>query len=1540
MTESRDTPLYAPYTSYGEMQDAYLRLSEEYELAGDCIPESLRPHFEEFLGRAVATGVILESASERRSAQGLIDYWTGQLKESGVVGESLRSQPLRRYDPDQAPELPEHACPYVGLAPYGEGEADRFFGREDLARQVVAELKRFRIVLIQGVAGCGRTSLVQAGVLPLLREDAIPGSRSWRYVTLTPGANPEWPAELLPEDPPSLSKVAAALADGKPPGVTLLLIDQLEELFQLASPSSRRSYMDAIMRSLVRPDVRIILSLRKEFEGQLTEGGLLPSASLSGQPLPSVLSVNPLAAAELRAVIEKPAAKVGLLYEPGLVDRLVGEFLGDPTGLPLLQITLTTLFRKRHKNRITRAAYEELGGGRELLARQATQVVEGMPAPDARVARRILLRMLRPHEGSAVEAMRVMARVRDIFATEPEEAKDTTQAVLSKLLEQHLLHQIGVAEAPAEEHLVELAHESLARHWTLLNRWVAEVQIPLRQRRRWEALHAEWVRAGMGDTGLLDSGQLEELASFVTSREAKDIGFDRGLYRYLTRSRDVIASNERKLQRAQRIAMTAALAMGVVVIVSVLVQYYRVRGRTLDLAEERGRQILDDPGMRHEAALWLDYALRRHSESPTLRPLLADALRPLYANRGLLVDPVQGGAGLAVPEVRDAAYSPDGGLLATAAQDGMVRLWDVQSGRLIRRMAGHARAVSSVRFSPDGRFLVSAGVDGSARVRVTDSGNAPVLIAHPAALHSAQYSPDGARIITAAADKVASIWDAKTGQLLATLRGHRDEVMAATYSPNGRLIATAGKDRLVLLFDGRSHAPLGQLGPHAGGVRHLAFSPDGETLVAAGMDGSAQVWEVPAGNKGATLSGNTGALYGASFSPDGKHIVTGSADNTVRIWDARSGQELGAFAGHSRAVVSVSYRSDGKQLLSASGDGTTRLWAAELGQPLFVLSQPGTQLAAAHYSPDGKLIVAAELEQDEPGPASQNVHLWDASSGRPLDGLSGHSQTVRAAVFSPDGRRLLTGSADHTARIWSLGGGSSTGTAPPRVLEHPDQVTAVAFSPDGTRVLTACSDKQVRVFGAADGKLLLSLPHQTPLTSARFSPDGRRILITTQDDAAFVLDATTGAAITQLAGHSSSVVSAAFSPDGRFIATASVDRSARIWDAHSGALHQQLRGHTGSVLSVSFSPDSQTLVTGSGDRTARLWDVRGGRASLTLRGHTQAVHSAQFSADGTRVVTASQDGTLRIWDVRPEDHDPALVSQLLACRVALHLDSDLHIQPNPLTGQEPDCDHLPTAEDVPPRWQDRDRELLMILYSLRAGQGAVAQRSVPLARAALARFPDPLLRAQLMWAEAALGQDAAMPAPAAVIPLIASLPISSQRSAWEAMSAIGIEYLFRPRWSLFALEQARKPELLVGMSSLEARRLAANRIEVLLAAGEPAQALSEGTAAWQEQNEIGDRVVLAALLWLAAVQVNDAAAQDRWGEYMLRYYGFLSDGTLMSWSFFGSRQLLEQTPESEARTKGLKLFSLLAMSRQDATLQELANLFRLKVPSDALRTKK
>jgi WD40 repeat protein len=240
--------------------------------------------------------------------------------------------------------------------------------------------------------------------------------------------------------------------------------------------------------------------------------------------------------------------------------------------------------------------------------------------------------------------------------------------------------------------------------------------------------------------------------------------------------------------------------------------------------------------------------------------------------------------------------------------------------------------------------------------------------------------------------------------------------------------------------------------------------------------------------------------------------------------------------------------------------------------------------------------------------------------------LSGHKEAAIAAVFSSDGRRVVTGSFDHTARIWD----AENGNAIVVLRGHEDVVNSVAFSPDNKRIVTTSWDKTARIWNAATGAAVAVLRHEDLVISATFSPNGRQI-VTASDTAAHIWDAATGSEIVALRGHDNGVTSASFSLDGRRIVTSSLDKTARIWDAANGKQSASLR-HEDAVISASFSPNGRQIVTASEDGTARIWDAINGKQIFVLRGHEDMVASAVFSPDGRRIVTASRDQTPRIWD--------------------------------------------------------------------------------------------------------------------------------------------------------------------------------------------------------------------------------------------------------------------------------------------------------------------
>ena len=246
-----------------------------------------------------------------------------------------------------------------------------------------------------------------------------------------------------------------------------------------------------------------------------------------------------------------------------------------------------------------------------------------------------------------------------------------------------------------------------------------------------------------------------------------------------------------------------------------------------------------------------------------------------------------------------------------------------------------------------------------------------------------------------------------------------------------------------------------------------------------------------------------------------------------------------------------------------------------------------------------------------------------------VEDAPGHTEPILSVAYSPDGRRIVTGGADHTARVWD----AASGKLEFSLEGHSDAVSSVTFSPNGQRILTGSWDRTATLWDAASGAKEFTLEgHTARIFSVAFSRDGQRIVTGSRDQTAKVWDATSGKELFPLKGHSGAIWSVAFSPDGKLIATGSWDKTAMLWDAATGKEVRTLRGHDGAVFCVAFSPDGQRIVTGGRDRKAKVWDAVTGHQLFTLYGHSGRIFSVTFSPDGQRIATAGDDQTARVWD--------------------------------------------------------------------------------------------------------------------------------------------------------------------------------------------------------------------------------------------------------------------------------------------------------------------
>jgi hypothetical protein len=353
------------------------------------------------------------------------------------------------------PGAGEEQCPYRGLQSFDEEHAEFFFGRERDIQRLLEKLKGTRFVAVLGASGSGKSSLTRAGLIPALRQGALPQSANWTICVLNPGSQPlttlaahlmhicpsqqmmQRTLDQLIEDERTLYLAVALSLVNKKNSRIVLVIDQFEEVFTLCRDERERSQFLANLvyaSSVPEGQCMALVTMRADF---LPKCAGFPD--FAARVAAEQFLVSPMDADMLREAIEEPARRVGLSFESGVVDKILNDVANQPGALPLLEHALLELWKRRQGRTLTLEGYRESGGVTRAIAKTAEETFKSFSPAEQRIVRRIMLRLTQLGEGT--EDTRRRASMEEL-ATAPDEA-DVIERVVRAMVDAHLLTTSG-----------------------------------------------------------------------------------------------------------------------------------------------------------------------------------------------------------------------------------------------------------------------------------------------------------------------------------------------------------------------------------------------------------------------------------------------------------------------------------------------------------------------------------------------------------------------------------------------------------------------------------------------------------------------------------------------------------------------------------------------------------------------------------------------------------------------------------------------------------------------------------------------------------------------------------------------------------------------------------------------------------------------------------------------------------------------------------------------------------------------------------------
>ena len=1125
--------------------------------------------------------------------------------------------------------------PFLGLASFNTEHQGVFFGRTRAIGELMNQYKLQvgagqGFVMVTGMSGSGKSSLVNAGILPLITTPRVVQYQvgNVTLIRTRPGdcEHQRGPlmglCEQLVASLPEFSKIevdAETLFEQinhSPKGLAAtfkqiikaiqskhqlhqqveariqLVLDQTEELFTTSSfnKEHQQQFWLGIKQLIKTGVVWFIGSMRSDFEYQGEGTELVELMRGSGR-----YNLQPPTSSEIEQIITQPAKAAGLNYEVdengiSLATVLREATASQPGSLPLLEFCLDELFSLRSQEKgngtLTFSAYfQSLGELTGAISKKAEAVIQNLKTEQQIPVDNILPKLFNA-----------------LIQLDPDNPDDVATAKtipIDYFQEDH--NAVILVEALVEARLlivdqteVRIGHEALIHRWERIQQWLAIDKEFQTWKARIDRESNLWAQEFKLSARLLSKGKpLTDAESWLRQR-AEDLD---------PQTIEFIQSSLNKAKRYRKNMIYLVTSIAFVLCCLTLFSFFNMQ----QAEKERNTSLIT------QSRFLADLSRQQNELGNHDRALLlslnalpgkygGDRPYDYFAENSMYIAAKNQKKRKIIP-LRDDIYttkmSHDGRVMVSLYLDGTAEFISVATGEAIQ-FFDHSLKTNYVEFSPDDKKLVIAAWDGLVTVLSVSTGQVLQTFQHQRSVLHAAFNQQSSKLVTASGNK-AFVWSIETGEQLQAMN-HAGEVSHASFHPKGNIIVTVHFNGMVKSMD-----------------KIYSNSQISKFDSVNQMENIITLWSTETGDKLRTLNGNHSSwVENITFSPDGKYLFTSSWVGKAALWSLVTGDKKMQFEYSNGQINSAEFSLDGQSILIASGDNTADIWSLETGDK-YATFQHSAGVESAVYIDKGQKILT--LAKDN------NVAIWSVDNRQKLQSFS-HNNRIKHAVLSVDKEYLITIGLDRTLVHWALDTASFTGE-----VEQTIKNKEVLFSTDGEKILFISTD-EARLILAKNQLPLATFKHEEGVNSAKFSPDGKSLLTTSNDDTATLWSVTTGKKIKALK-HQSNVHNAVFGHNGKKIVTISEDNIVSLWSTASGNLEWSVK-EPAKIVSILFSPDAKSVLTALIDGSVSIWSVSSGKRLKTLN-HNEQVNSAVFSPDGKFILTASNDNSAVMWSYSSGD---------------------------------------------------------------------------------------------------------------------------------------------------------------------------------------------------------------------------------------------------------------------------------------------------------------